>query len=201
MEDMHAWILVGLGGIGVLGALGLSFKTGTGVPKVLLAWIFAVALLGLGTFGQGFLTDYKGFLGALADLLDEPSPSKSSQEKLLGIIANEKLDAEQKKLGLWALAQRPTKATLPLLAQYAASAEDPEGKALIEQQQVALEKDITRAKDLAAELQAAHLLERQHVKLLDKRFRRLIQLVPRHELTIHRIDGAVLENLRVRKSP
>ncbi|MGH7571491.1 MAG: hypothetical protein ACREMK_06575 [Gemmatimonadota bacterium] len=71
-NELGAWLMVGLGAATVAAAILASLRK-IPAPTLGLMWLFGMALLGVGSYGPVFLSDYEKLTRSVVDLLKAPT--------------------------------------------------------------------------------------------------------------------------------
>ena len=97
ITSIGPWALLALGIVVVLGALWLSVK-GRQFKLILPAWIFGMALSGIGVYGPAFLKPYGEFLEPILSMME--SPGTETYSAFFNDVAEGKMPEPYQNLGL-----------------------------------------------------------------------------------------------------
>lgn len=166
-QVLGPWILVGLGAVGVLGAVYVSVKQT--VPKGLwLMWVFSFAILGVGVYGPAFLEPYSKFIQPL--LAMQQSPDATTYKAVFDDVANGELPPEYQEIALAYALESPVDGMEELLDEAISSSTDPVGKRALRRARESLDGK----KRVAEELMSHHDLTTERIERFDPATRRLL---------------------------
>lgn len=166
-QVLGPWILVGLGAVGVLGAVYVSVKQ-TAPKGLWLMWVFSFAILGVGVYGPAFLVPYSKFIQPL--LAMQQSPDAITYKAVFDDVANGELPPEYQEIALAYALESPVDGMEELLDEAISSSTDPIGKRALRRARESLDGK----KRVAEELLSHHDLTAELIERFDPATRSLV---------------------------
>ncbi len=167
IQVLGPWIIMGLGTVGVLGAVFVSVRQTA--PKGLWAmWFFSFAILGVGVYGPAFLEPYGKFVQPLLAMLQ--SPSAATYKAVFEDVASGELPPEYQEIALAYALESPVEGMEELLDEAISGSTDPAGKLALR----GARESLDGKKRVAAELLRDQGLTAERIKRFDPATRALV---------------------------
>ncbi|MGH7563983.1 MAG: hypothetical protein ACREK5_06135 [Gemmatimonadota bacterium] len=96
-NNLGAWLMVGLGAATVTAAIVASLRK-IPAPTLGLMWLFGMALLGVGSYGPVFLSDYEKLTRSVVDLLK--APTGDNAEAVVAAASQEDIPEEARRAAI-----------------------------------------------------------------------------------------------------
>jgi hypothetical protein len=92
------WVLMIIGSAAIIVAIILTVIKADPLRRLLVIWFFGVLLAGLGIFGMEFMPQYREWLDAVSELVN--NPGQESYKNFLAKVGKDELPQEVQKIGI-----------------------------------------------------------------------------------------------------
>lgn len=167
IQVIGPWVLMGLGTVGVLGAVLVSVKQ-TAPKGLWMMWFFSFAILGVGVYGPAFLEPYSKFIQPL--LAMQQSPSATTYKAVFEDVASGELPPEYQGIALAYALERPVEGMEELLDEAISASTDPVGKLALR----GARESLDGKKRVAAELLRDQELTAERIERFDPATRAMV---------------------------
>lgn len=196
-SDVGPWVMLILGSLTILGALYATVIAGQTRKSIIVLWIFGVAMVGIGSYGPVFLSDYGDFVNTLLSM--NSSPSKETYQQAFDKVAGGKLSGDYGDIVVRYAVNHPVEGTDSLLHTSIRTAKDPAGRQVLLSADTLLTQKLATAR-LLSETVVRDTAAEQTIQNFDPATRSLVarsllRLPPQERARLH-IRQSTLERMR-----
>jgi hypothetical protein len=125
-SEIGPWLMLGLGALSIVAALYATVFLRPVKKGLIVLWIFGLAMLGIGSYGPMFLSEYGSFVSTMTSL--NATPSKETYQQAFDKVASGKLTGDYGNIVLRYAVNHPVEGTDTLLRASIGTATNPAGR-------------------------------------------------------------------------